>query len=146
MKKILRLVYLFLTTILLVMGCNSKDIRDFNIEERTLKETVWNMEYIQGKDGDVIYCANKNKNIYPDADIKNIICTLQQSSVKIMDKDTGEEHIGKLKKIGEEIYEVIFDNNESGYISKSYTEYNDRTKVDTLIISCEKYSLNLTLN
>ena len=38
MKKIIMLLYPFVVTILLIVGCSSKDIQDFNIEEIALNE------------------------------------------------------------------------------------------------------------
>ncbi|WP_071120667.1 hypothetical protein [Romboutsia timonensis] len=107
------------------------------------------MEYIQGKGGEVIYCSKENKDVYPNAYIKNIVCTLEESSITITNKDTGEEWIGNCKIIDKDsksiIYEVTFDNNETGNLVKSFTKYADNTQHDTLIISYGEYSLNLTI-
>ena len=119
------------------------------INDKNNQKTIWNMEYIQDKGGDVIYCSNENKDIYPNADIKTIECILQQSSIIIIDKDTENEWIGHYRMINEdkktELYEVTFDNKEIGHMVKSFTEYMDKTYQDTLIISCGEYSINLTI-
>lgn len=126
-----------LMLVLLIVGCSTK-------------ETVWSMEYIQGKDGKVIYCSNKNKDIYPNAEIKSIECILKGDKVTISNKDTKEQWIGNYEVIGEDskstIYEVKFADNSTVNMVKSFTEYEDKTKVDTLIISNKEYVLNLTLN
>ncbi|MGL5753234.1 MAG: hypothetical protein ACRCXT_22010 [Paraclostridium sp.] len=124
------------------------------IEPINLKnqQTVWNMQYIQGKDGEIIYTSNENKDIYPDADIKNISCVLQEPSITIKDEDTDEEWVGNCKIIEKDrvsiIYELKFDNHKdndkTGNMVKSFTKYNDNTHIDTLIISYGEYSLNLT--
>lgn len=136
MKKIIIVITLFISC-LCISGCSNNN-----------QKTIWNMEYIQGKGGEVIYCSNENKDIYPNADVKNIVCVLQESSVTITDKDTDEEWIGNCKIIDEDIkstlYEVVFDNNETGHLVKSFTKYADNTQHDTLIVSYGAYSLNLT--
>ncbi|WP_373598641.1 hypothetical protein [Paraclostridium bifermentans] len=140
MKKltIVIILFVFLTCI---SGCS-----------RANEKTNWNMQSIQGSGGAVIYCSNENKDNYLNATIKNIVCTLENSSITITDKDTGEEWIGKCKIIEESpqinttIYEVKFDNNQKGYIGKSITKYADNTQENTLIISCGEYSLNFTEN
>ncbi|WP_195237339.1 hypothetical protein [Romboutsia sp. 1001285H_161024_C4] len=138
MKKLITVIMLFVSCIC-ISGCS-----------RANQKTIWNMDYIQGKGGGVIYCSNKNKDIYQNATIKNIVCILQESSITITDKDTGDEWIGNCKIIDEDskstLYEVIFDNNETGHLVKSFTKYADNTQHDTLIISCGEYSLNLTEN
>lgn len=97
------------------------------------------MEYIQGKGGEVIYCSKENKDTYPNADIKNILCTLEETSITIRDRDTGEERIGNCKIMDKDsksiIYEVKFDDSETGNLVKSFTKYADNTQHDTLIIS-----------
>ncbi|MGL5507715.1 MAG: hypothetical protein ACRDB0_07425 [Paraclostridium sp.] len=76
MKKVLVLAVLSIVTVLIIMGCSTK-------------ETVWSMEYIQDKDGEIIYCSNKNKDIYPNAEIKSIECILKGDKVTISNKSTG---------------------------------------------------------
>lgn len=106
------------------------------------------MQSIQDKNGEVIYCSNENKDIYPNATIKDIVCILQGSSITITDTNSGNEWIGNCTIIdsSESIYEVIFDNNEIGIMGKSVTKYADNTQENTLIISCGGYSLNFTAN
>ncbi len=137
MKKLIVVITLFFSCIS-IGGCSNDN-----------QKTIWNMEYIQGKGGEIIYCSNENKDIYPNADIKNIICFLQESAITIRDEDTGEEWIGTYKIIDEDskslMYEVKFDNNKTGHLVKSFTKYEDNTKRDTLIISYEEYSMNLTV-
>lgn len=137
MKKIIKFITVCISCFC-ISGCSNDN-----------QKTIWNMEYIQGKGGEIIYCSNKNKDVYPNADIKNIVCTLQESSITITDEDTGEKWIGNCKIIDKDskstIYEVKFDNNETGNLVKSFTKYTDNTQHDTLIISYGEYSLNLTV-
>lgn len=137
MKKLITVITLFFSCIC-ISGCSGDN-----------QKIVWNMDYIQGKAGEVIYCSDENKKIYPNADIKNINCILQESSITITDKDTGNEWIGTYEIIGEDskssIYEIKFDNNKTGHLVKSFTKYEDNTQHDTLIISCEEYALTLTV-
>lgn len=137
MKKIIIFITVFIFCFC-ISGCSNDN-----------QKTTWNMEYIQGKDGEVIYCSKENKNIYPNADIKNIICILEKKHITIRNKDTGEEWMGSCKKIGKDnksiIYEVKFDDNKTGNLVKSFTKYENNTQHDTLIISSGEYSLNLTI-
>lgn len=113
-------------------------------------KTNWNMNYIQGKGGEIIYCSNENKDNYLNATTKDIVCTLEESSIIITDKDTGEEWIGKCEIVDKDsestLYKIIFDNNETGYLVKSFTKYADNTQHGTLIISNNQYLLNFTEN
>lgn len=136
MKKIITLITVCISCFC-ISGCSNDN-----------QKTMWNMEYIQGKGGEVIYCSKENKDIYPNADIKNIVCTLEETSITILDKDTGKEWIGSYKIMDKDsksiIYEVEFDDNKTGNLVKSFTKYADNTQHDTLIISSGEYSLNLT--
>lgn len=137
MKKLIVVIALLFSCIC-ITGCSSYN-----------HQTTWNMEYIQGKNGDIIYCSNENNDIYPNAEVKNIMCRLQESSITITDKDTANEWTGTCKIISTDskstMYEVKFENNKTGYLVKSFTKYADNTQHDTLIISCDEYSLNLTI-
>jgi hypothetical protein len=106
------------------------------------------MKSIQGNNGEVIYCSNENKDTFPNATIKDIVCILQGSSITITDKNSGNEWIGNCKIIdsSESIYEVIFDNNEIGIMGRSVTKYADNIQENTLIISCGGYTLYFTEN
>ncbi|WP_270648169.1 hypothetical protein [Paeniclostridium hominis] len=106
------------------------------------------MRSIQGNNGEVIYCSNKNKDTFPNAIVKDIICILQGSSINITDKNNGNKWIGSCTIIDspQGIYEVIFDNNEKGIMGKSITKYSDNTQENTLVISCEGYTLYFTEN
>ena len=137
MKKLITVITLLLSCIC-INGCSVDN-----------QKIVWNMDYIQGKHGEVIYCSDENKYIYPNADIKNITCILQDSFFTITDNDTDNKWIGTYKIIAEDsnssIYGVKFDNNKTGHLIKSFTKYADNTQHNTMIISCEKYSLTFTL-
>lgn len=60
MKKLVTVIMLFVSCIC-ISGCS-----------RGNQKTIWNMEYIQGKGGEVIYCSNENKDIYQNATINLI--------------------------------------------------------------------------
>ena len=134
MKKLIIAVILFIFCIC-ISGCS-----------RDNQKTIWNMQSIQGNNGEVIYCSNENKDAFPNATIKDIVCFLQGSSITITDKNSGNEWIGNCKIINssESIYEVIFDNNEIGIMGRSVTKYADNTQENTLIISCGGYTLYFT--
>lgn len=130
MKKLIIAVILFALCIY-ISGCSMDN-----------QKTIWNMQSIQDNNGRVIYCCDKNKDIYPNATIKDIVCVLQGSSITITDKNRGNTWIGKCTAINssENIYEIIFDNNEIGTMGKSVTKYTDKTQENTLVISCKGYT------
>lgn len=135
MKKLITMIVLF-TFCITLGGCGKNS-----------KKTTWEMQSIQGKDGKVIYCSDENKDIYKEATVKNISAVLEDSSISITNKNTGEKWIGKCKKLDSSqsdtvIYEVIFDDDIKGHIGKSITKYADNTQIDTLIVSCNEYALN----
>ncbi|MGL4911247.1 MAG: hypothetical protein ACRC3Y_02320 [Romboutsia sp.] len=137
MKKLITIIILC-SSFICISGCNLYN-----------QKIIWNLEYIQNKSGEIIYCSMENKDIYPDATIKNIICVLQESNLTITDKDTDTEWSGNYKQIESignhtSIYEIIFDS-ETGKLVKSFTKYVDGTSHDTLIISCGEYSLTFRL-
>ncbi|MGL5640937.1 MAG: hypothetical protein ACRDDM_01630 [Paraclostridium sp.] len=136
MKKIITAILLCMFCVC-ISGC-SKDNQ----------KTTWNMKSIQDNTGEVIYCSNESKDVYSNAIVKNIICILQGSSVTITDKISGNKWIGNCTKMdsSQDIYEVIFDNNKKGVLSKSITKYEDTTKENTLVVSFEGYTLYFTEN
>ena len=136
MKKLITAILLFIFCIC-ISGC-SKDNQ----------KTTWNMRSIQDKNGEVIYCSNESKDTYSNAIVKDIVCILQGSSVTITDKNSSSKWIGNYTKMdtSQDIYEVIFDNNKKGILSKSITKYEDTTQENTLVISCEGYTLYFTEN
>lgn len=136
MKKLIIAVILF-TLCIYISGCS-----------RDNQKTIWNMQSIQDNNGKIIYCCDKNKDIYPNATIKDIVCILQGSSITITDKNRSNEWIGKCTIIdsSENIYEIIFDNNETGTMGKSVTKYADNTQENTLVISCKGYTVYFTEN
>lgn len=136
MKKIITVILLCMFCIF-ISGCSKDNQR-----------TAWNMRSIQYNNREVIYCSSKSKDAFPNAIIKDIVCILQGSSVTITDKSSNNKWIGNCTKMdsSQDIYEVIFDNNKKGILSKSITKYSDTTKENTLIISCEGYTLYFTEN
>lgn len=136
MKKLITAILLF-TFCICISGCSNDN-----------QKIIWNMRSIQGNNGEVIYCSNKNKDTFPNAIVKDIICILQGSSITITDKNNGNKWIGSCTIIDspQGIYEVIFDNNEKGIMGKSITKYADNTQENTLVISCEGYTLYFTKN
>lgn len=136
MKKLITAILLFMFCIY-ISGCSNDD-----------KKTTWNMRSIQDNNGEVIYCSNESKDVYSNAIVKDIVCILQGSSVTITDKISGNKWIGTCTKMdsSQDIYEVIFDNNKKGVLSKSITKYKDTSKENTLIVSCEGYTLYFTEN
>ena len=136
MKKLITAILLFMFCIC-ISGC-SKDNQ----------KTTWNMRSIQDKNGEVIYCSNESKDTYSNAIVKDVVCILQGSSVTITDKSSSNKWIGTCTKMdsSQDIYEVIFDNNKKGILSKSITKYADNIKENTLVISCEGSTLYFTEN
>lgn len=136
MKKLITAILLFIFCIC-ISGC-SKDNQ----------KTTWNMRSIQDKNGEVIYCSNESKDAYSNAIVKDVVCILQGSSVTITDKNSSSKWIGNYTKMdtSQDIYEVIFDNNKKGILSKSITKYADNIKENTLVISCEGYTLYFNEN
>lgn len=138
MKKLITVILLFIFCIC-ISGCSSDN-----------QKTIWNMRSIQDNNGKVIYCSNENKDAFPNATIKDIVCILQGSSITITDKNSGNEWIGNCKIIDEDskstLYEVIFDNNKKGHLVKSFTKYADNTQENTLVVSCEGYTLYFNEN
>ena len=136
MKKLITTILLFIFCIC-ISGCSKNN-----------EKTIWNMRSIQGNNGEVIYCSNENKDAFPNAIVKDIICILQGSSVTITDKNSGNNWIGNCTIINssEGIYEIIFDNNEKGIMGKSITKYVNNTEENTVVISCGGYTLYFTEN
>ena len=136
MKKLITAILLFIFCIY-ISGCSNNN-----------QKTIWNMRSIQDNTGEVIYCSNKNKDTFSNAIVKDIICILQGSSITITDKNSGNKWIGSCTIIdsSQGIYEVIFDNNKKGIMGKSITKYADNTQENTLVISCEGYTLYFTEN
>ncbi|MEG2993755.1 MAG: hypothetical protein RR847_05745 [Bacilli bacterium] len=136
MKKLITTILLFIFCVC-ISGCSKNN-----------EKTIWNMRSIQGNNGEVIYCSSENKDAFPNAIVKDIICVLQGSSVTITDKNNGNEWIGNCTIINysQGIYEIIFDNNEKCIMGKSITKYVDNTKENTVVISCGGYTLYFTEN
>ncbi|WP_195948431.1 hypothetical protein [Paraclostridium bifermentans] len=136
MKKLITVILLFMFCIC-ISGCSNNN-----------QKTTWNMRSIQDNNGEVIYCSNESKDVYLNAIVKDVVCILQGSSVTITDKSSSNKWIGTCTKMdsSKDIYEVIFDNNKKGTLSKSVTKYEDNTKENTLVISCEGYTLYFNEN
>ncbi len=136
MKKIITAILLCMFCIC-ISGCSNDN-----------QKTTWNMRSIQDNNGEVIYCSNESKDVYSNAIVKDIVCILQGSSVTITDKSSNNKWIGNCTKMdsSQDIYEVIFDNNKKGVLSKSITKYEDKTNENTLVVSCEGYTLYFTEN
>lgn len=136
MKKLITVILLFMFCIC-ISGCSNNN-----------QKTTWNMRSIQDNNGEVIYCSNESKDIYSNAIVKDVVCILQGSSVIITDKSNCNKWIGTCTKMdsSQDIYEIIFDNNKKGVLSKSITKYEDTTKENTLVVSCEGYTLYFNEN
>lgn len=136
MKKLITVIIMI---VFFISGCSKSN-----------QETSWNMRTVQDKSGKVIYCSSETQDLHLNAKAKNITCDLKEPSVIITDQDSGKSWNGKCKIIDKDslgtIYEVVFDNNKNGHITKSITKYADNTQENTLIISCEGYYLNLSEN
>lgn len=136
MKKLITAILLFMFCIC-ISGCSNNN-----------QKTTWNMRSIQDNNGEVIYCSNESKDVYSNAIVKDVVCILQGSSVIITDNSSSNKWIGTCTKMdsSQDIYEIIFDNNKKGVLSKSVTKYEDTTKENTLVVSCEGYTLYFTEN
>lgn len=136
MKKVITAILLCMFCIF-ISGCSNDN-----------QKTTWNMRSIQDNNREVIYCSDESKDVYSNAIVKDIVCILQVSSVTITDKSSNNKWIGNCTKMdsSQDIYEVIFDNNKKGVLSKSITKYEDKTKENTLVVSCEGYTLYFTEN
>ncbi len=115
-------------------------------KEASAQPTAWIMSLVQsGEDGDVLYCSEKEKEIYPQAGVHKIVCRMDDSSVEIQDSETDETWRGAYKLVKdsdtESIYEATIGDRDCMLV-KSVTEYEgSQDPKDTLILTCDEYSL-----
>lgn len=138
MKKLLALV-LVIATSLILSACGGQ-------KSSFIEPTAWVMSSVQSSsDGAIVYCSANEKEDYPEADVRDIICNIDGSAIEILNNDTSEEWNGTYKVVDNNekrsIYEVTI-GGEEGQMVKSLTEYDDTAPQNTLILSCGDYVLN----
>lgn len=138
MKKIFALLLIVVASFSL-SACEGKST--------SIDPTIWVMSSIQStSDGAVTYCSAKEKDNFPEADVRDISCNIDGSTITIRNNETSEEWNGTYKLLDSNdertIYEVTIEGEKCQAV-KSVTEYeNDAGTRDTLILSCKDYVLN----
>lgn len=114
-----------------------------NIEEHT-----WDFSHIQGnKNGEIIYCSDKNTSLYADAEILDLSCTAESGIITITDNANAKSwkiNYSVNNTLGEStIYDISVDG-ISGNASVSKTTYDDGSFEYTFIISIDGYAIYFT--
>ncbi len=111
-----------------------------------IEPAAWVMSSVQrGDDGAVLYCSAGEKDLYADAEVRDIVCNINDSAIEIRNNETSEKWSGTYELLKSNdagnIYEATIEDKEY-LLVKSVTEYADGTDPrDTLILSCEDLAL-----
>ncbi len=143
MKKVIALILSFALSVCLV-ACG-------NNYECAIDGYTWTMTTIQSlkTNGDVVayapHDATFDKDTYPTAVPVDMTCMGKDGSFHIIDKTNGTTYSGNYevaeKDLTATIYKIVIGEN-IGRAVVSSTNYQDGTKIPTLIVSIGDYSLN----
>jgi len=103
---------------------------------------VWKMSVILNSEGNPVYCSEENKEIYPEAEISNVVCVAEKGVMNFL-FDMGGGTTLRYDRRGNGIYTVYGEKGE-GYMTADFTKYADGTKEKTLVMSVDGYAAYFT--
>ncbi len=139
MKKILAVT---LTFVFLLCGCNKTD-------NLAIEKHKWTFSVSQnGNNGDIAYCNSEHSEIYPDASVVDIWCSIDDGKILISNNDTTETwELGyslNSKDPESNIYDVTYKSENqtiSGHAVTGITKKYNQNDEYTLIISIGEHTI-----
>lgn len=144
-KGKLNLFPLLLACVMLLSfsGCSSKKTK--------IEDHNWNFSMVQNReDGQVIYCATDNKELYDGAEVLDIWCSIDDGIILISNNDTQETWSLTYSLTNKEqntyIYDVLYSGDEeiTGIATVGITTKQNENDEYTLIVTIDEYVLYFT--
>lgn len=136
MKKFIAIL-LSALIIFFLFGCAGSDT--------SLEEKTWRLKTaVVTENGEVcVFAADEENSAYPSAKIINVSLSAADGKIIITDLNEEKTWSGGYSYTGTSggfIYKVVFDE-KNGFLVSSFTEYADGSKIPTLTLSVENYTL-----
>lgn len=129
-----RFLFLTLAICLCLCSCGQSAI--------PLTETVWKFAMVQDENGAPVAVSPALKDTYPEAAVRELSCTLDNSSFTIVDGDTSKTWSGSYAPGGGlNIYTISIDGKSGSMSSGTVTELDGR-KTKKLYLSVGAYTLS----
>lgn len=134
--------FLVLTmAVILVFTLTSCGNKDYQIDSQE-----WIMTTIQNtKDGTIIACGSDSTNVNDNAEKIEMTCKAEKGNITINDLTNEKVYSGEytlnIESPDSTIYKISIGESE-GMAVVSYTQYDDDSQVNTLILSLEDYALS----
>ena len=124
---------------LLLTGCGPK--AEYNMEEY-----IWQMTTVQSLDanGQIIACGPGEKELYGTATELDLICTVEDESLNLKDRYSGQSWEGICRPMESTSESVIYQTSINGWEGMSIvssTTYDNGTEKPTLILNIGDYIL-----
>ena len=142
MKKILS-VFLMSFIVFALSACNADVVKmeDYEWKMRTVASN--DIEAAQAPD-ELIIAVGEADELYPEAEIVDLTLIAKDGAITITDSTNGETYTGTYEVMQKTPkgtdYELVIDG-VNGYATVAPTEYYDGSKIPTLPINIDGYSL-----